>query len=355
MNQSTKMDRRKFIQTCGLTIASTYLFNQTTFASEFTRNPAIKPIVGSWFEFMHHNAVEGTYWNATLEKFTAEQWDTKIKEIADAGLRYLVLLDIAIYGKSFYPSAFLPQHQLGCDDPLETILSAADKYGIRFFISNGFFGDWTKAAFLIKDKEVHRLRVKAMNEVAEKYAHHKSFYGWYYPNETGITGHYDDFFINYVNASSAEVAKLTPNAKTLIAPYGTRNVKDDDKYVRQLEQLNVDFIAYQDEVGVQKTQVEESAVYFERLYKLHQKAAKARLWADVEVFRFEGKVYNSALLPAPPERVIRQLEAVSPYVDKILIYQYTGMINKPGSTVFAGHPDSAQLYEQLVNHNYLSH
>ena len=40
--------------------------------------------------------------------------------------------DIAIYDKSFYPSKLLPQHQLGCDDPLETILSAADKYGIRF-------------------------------------------------------------------------------------------------------------------------------------------------------------------------------------------------------------------------------
>jgi len=195
--------------------------------------------------------------------------------------------------------------------------------------------------------------MKAMNEVAEKYGHHRSFYGWYYPNETGINGHYDDVFINYVNTSSAEAYKLTPKAKTLIAPYGTRNVIADDKYVRQLEQLNVDFIAYQDEIGVQKTQVEESAGYFESLYKLHQKAAKAHLWADVEVFRFESKVYNSALLPASPERVIRQLEAVSPYVDKILIYQYTGMINKSQSTVFAGHPDSIRLYEQLAEHNYL--
>jgi hypothetical protein len=345
------MLRRYFLHTLGMAALTVAFQNQLLAAARENKN--IKPIEGSWFEFQHHSAVEGTPWNATLEKFTAKQWDTKIKEIAGAGMRYLVLLDIAIYGKSFYPSELMPQHQLGCDDPLETILSAADKYGIRFFISNGFFGDWTKAAFLIKDKEVHRLRVKAMNEVAEKYAHHKSFYGWYYPNETGITGHYDDFFINYVNASSAEAAKLTPNAKTLIAPYGTRNVKADDKYVRQLEQLNVDFIAYQDEVGVQKTQVEESAGYFERLQKLHQKAAKARLWADVEVFRFEGTVYKSALLPASPERVIRQLEAVSPFVDKILIYQYTGMINKPRTDVFVGHPDSIKLYKQLTTKRWL--
>lgn len=62
------------------------------------------------------------------------------------------------------------------------------------------------------------------------------------------------FFINYVNVSSQEAVKLIPHAKTLIAPYGTRNVTPDEKYVRQLEQLNVDYIAYQDEIGVEKKQ-----------------------------------------------------------------------------------------------------
>ncbi|MDP3441350.1 MAG: DUF4434 domain-containing protein, partial [Ignavibacteria bacterium] len=298
-------------------------------------------------------AVEGKYWNPTLEKFTAQQWEYKIKEVANAGLRYLVLLDIAIYDKSFYPSKLLPQHQLGCDDPLETILSAADKYGIRFFISNGFFGDWYDSVFIMQDKAVNVLRLKSMNEVAEKYSHHRSFYGWYYPNETGISGHYDDVFINYVNGSSVEARKLTPKAKILIAPYGTRNVKADDKYVRQLEQLDVDIIAYQDEIVVQKTKPEESAAIFERLYNAHKKVAKARLWADIEVFRFEDKVYKSALLPASSERVMQQLEAVSPYVEKILIYQYGGLINKPGSLVFAGPEESTQLYEGLVKHGYL--
>lgn len=346
------MQRRKFLYTAAMSAIAVSFQNQIMAAA--SKNKNIKPIVGSWFEFQHHSAVEGTPWNKTLEKFTAEQWDAKIKEIADAGLRYLSLLDIAIYDKSFYPSALLPQHQLGCDDPLEVVLSAADKYGIRFFISNGFFGDWYQSVALMQDKEVHKLRVKAMNEVAEKYGHHKSFYGWYYPNETGIDGCYSPIFIDYVNTCSAEAARLTPKAKTLIGPYGTRQIKADDKFVRQLEELDVDFIAYQDEIGVEKTKVEESAAFFDQLYNAHKKAAKAKLWADVEVFRFEGQVYKSALLPATPERVIKQLEAVSPYVEKILIYQYGGLINKPDSKVFAGHPDSVKLYEELVKHKYLS-
>ena len=333
------------------TLANPFLMELQASVSKRT---SIKPIEGSWFEFQHHSSIEGKYWNPVLEKFTAEQWDAKVKEIADAGLRYLVLLDVAIYGKSFYPTTLLPKYELGCNDPLETILNAADKYGISFFVSNGFYGDWRNPVLLMKDPDVNKLRMKAMNEIAEKYAHHKSFYGWYYPNETSIKGHYDDSFINYVNISSAEAAKLTPKAKTLIGPYGTRNVKADERYVRQIEQLDVDFIAYQDEIGVEKTKVEESAGFFERLYKLHKKAAKSSLWADVEIFRFEGEVYKSALLPAPAERVIQQLEAVSPFVEKILIYQYTGMMNKPGSQVFAGHPDSVELYKQLANHNFIT-
>ena len=344
------MNRRNFLLTSGvLALGSPFLMDIQAAA----RKKAIKPIEGSWFEFQHHSAAEGKYWNPALEKFTAQDWDAKVKEIADSGMRYLVLLNVAIYGKSFYPTKLLPQHKMGCDDPLEAVLTAADKYGMRFFISNGFFGEWTQPWNLMRDPEVGKLRLKAMNELAEKYGHHKSFYGWYYPNETGINGHYDDIFINYVNTSSAEAAKLMPKAKTLIAPYGTRKVSADEKYVRQLEQLDVDIIAYQDEVGVEKTEVEESAGYFEKLFNLHKKAAKSRLWADVEVFRFEGQVYRSALLPAPSERVIKQLEAVSPYVEKILIYQYIGMLNTPDSKAHAGHPDSTKLYQELQRNRIL--
>lgn len=343
--------RRTFIKT--ITASSVGLSVAPQLYSSIIQKKGVKAISGSWFEFQHHNIAEGKYWNPALAEFTALQWEYKIKEIAKTGMCYLVLLNTAIYGKSFYPSALLPQHSMGCDDPLEAVLTAADKYGLKFFISNGFYGEWEKPHFLMSDKAVEKLRLKAMNEIAEKYSHHKSFYGWYYPNETGIYGHYDDVFINYVNTSTAEALKLTPNAKTLIAPYGTRNVVNDDKFVQQLDKLDVDIIAYQDEVGVQKSTTDEIAEIYERLYKLHKKASSSSLWADVEVFKFEGEVYKSALLPAPWERVVEQLKAVTPYVEEILIYQYTGMINRPDSYSWAGHTDSVNLYNGLKKTGYL--
>jgi hypothetical protein len=42
------------------------------------------------------------------------------------------------------------------------------------------------------------------------------------------------------------------------------------------------------------------------------------------------------------------LEAVSPWVDTVLVYQYQGMMNKPGSAAFAGDPTSTELYSAYV-------
>ena len=49
--------------------------------------PKIKPISGSWFEFQHHATVEGVDWNPALANFTCDQWELKIKEIAETIIR----------------------------------------------------------------------------------------------------------------------------------------------------------------------------------------------------------------------------------------------------------------------------
>ncbi|MNP48008.1 hypothetical protein D3C76_1420980 [compost metagenome] len=55
-------------------------------------------------------------------------------------------------------------------------------------------------------------------------------------------------------------------------------------------------------------------------------------------------------MPADFDRVQRQIEVVSPLVDKVLCYQYLGMMNKENSPVFAGHETSAGLYREYMNY-----
>ncbi len=308
----------------------------------------IKPISGSWFEFQHHATVEGVDWNPACARFTPEQWDAKVKEAAEIGMDTLVLMATAVYYRAFFETPIFAKWQLACADPLEAVLAAADKYKVKFFIGVGFYGDW-QSNKTISDPVAMKKRLQAIEELTNRYAHHPSFYGWYWPDEAEIDHYYTQEFIDYVNLCSRVARQVTPNAPIMIAPYGTRTAVADDRYVRQLDAMDVDIFAYQDEVGVAKSKTTETSAFFEILRQAHDRAQKAKLWADMEIFEFQGDVYNSALMPAPFDRILHQMEALSPWVDRILAYQYQGMMNRPGSVAFAGCPASARLYSDYVS------
>lgn len=299
-------------------------------------------IEGTWLDFVHPNYREPDYWNPTTKRFTAEDWAHKVREMVELGMKSLVLLSVAQQGRSFYPSRVIPERwELDCPDPLEALLAAADRFGAQVFVGLGFFS--ANHGSVEADAFELRCRTEVPPELHERYGHHPSFFGWYLPVEEGIDGHFSDSYIQYANQLSDNCHALAPGKPVMIAPYGTRRVIPDDRYVEQLRQLRVDIIAYQDEVGVRKTQVEELPGIFSNLRRVHDLAGKP-LWADVEVFTFEGETYRSPLLPAPIERITAQLEAVAPYVEKLLCYQYLGMMNPPNSPAHAGHPSSVELY-----------
>jgi hypothetical protein len=228
---SSLMDRRKALYTLGL--GTTFYRNLCQEGLSAPAAPFAKPILGSWFEFQHHSPQEGVPWNPALADFTCEQWDAKIREISEIGMEYLVLLCTAVHFKAFFPTKILPKYELKCPDPLESVLTAADKYGIKFFIGGGFYGEWTDP-HIITDPVASKKRLLAIEELAKRYSHHRSFYGWYWPNEAEINPYYSEEFIGYVNTCSKLARSLTPKLKIMIAPYGTRVAKPDDKYVRQL-------------------------------------------------------------------------------------------------------------------------
>lgn len=155
--------------------------------------------------------------------------------------------------------------------------------------------------------------------------------------------------MKYVNLCSARCHEITPDKKTLIAPYGTNLTLTNSKYIDALASLDVDFIAYQDEIGV-KRRACGRAKNICAPEKAHDKAGRAALWADIELFDFEGMVYKSALLPADFERIERQIANVAPYADKIIGYQYIGLMNPEDSGSFAGHESSAELYRQYAEY-----
>ena len=325
-------------------------FAQAEVLKRANENPKIKPISGSWFEFQHPGGKEGVYWDGDLRKFTAAQWREKIGAISETGMEYLVLMNVPAHGKAFYDTELAPKFIMGCDDPLEVVLSAADEFGVKFFVSNDFWGSDLDAVKTMTDKALAKIRNKSMEEIYDKYGHHKSFYGWYFPNESWLDPYFGDFVIPYVNECAQVAKSLNANCVNLIAPYNIRKEKCDDTFVKQLEQLNVEIVAYQDGVGVGVTRIEDSARYYEHLAQAHQKAGRSRIWADMELFYFEQTTHGSLISADFDTRIIHQMEAISPFVDKILVYQYLGIMNKPHSLAPAGMRDeSVRLYNQYMS------
>jgi hypothetical protein len=322
--------------------------SKTRYTYELKEKMMSKPIQGSWFEFQHPNEPEAKYYNTTLARFTAEDWDLKVKEAAELGMEYLVHMCIAMYFKAFYRTDLLPLFEIGCDDPMEAILSAGDKYGVKFFLTNDYFDDSGNHGRNIHDTETWRKRFQCMDDMVERYGHHTSFYGWYWPIEAYLKDGFNPAYHEYVNICSKRGRALRPEAKILIAPYGTGVVVPDDHYVKALDTLDVDIVAYQDEIGCLRHTIDDLPGIWAGLRAAHDRIQRISLWADIEIFEFEGAVGTSALLPAPFSRVIKQLNAAAEFVDTILIYQFQGMMNKPGSPVFAGHPDSARLYTEYT-------
>ena len=308
-----------------------------------------KPIEGSWISILWDDR-RHFYWNDACAKFTAEQWNFAVKEMTDIGIRYLVLLAIAKGGQAFYETPLLPKaKELVCPDPIEALLSAADQHGAKFFLSCDWYGPWHSAETLNQPEAV-RPRLQMMQEISQRYGHHKSFYGWYWANEAYLTPYFVPAFVEYINTCSHEARQLMPLAKTLTAPYSTHKAVHDDRFVKQLDGLDVDIIAYQDEVGCLRMTPDQSTRAFATLRAAHDRVPQRALWADVETFSWEGEPnrIESPLIPAPFARIEQQLQAVGPYVDKVLIYQYQGLMNKPGSAAAAGHPDATRLYSEYV-------
>lgn len=290
----------------------------------------MKPkIDGTWFEFFHHSKVEGQYWNPQCRSFTEAQWRQMLGRIATSGMEYIVLMCSSLcysdYAESYFPGGPYPfPEDMVCKNPMEVLMDETSRLGLKVFMSCGFYGDWTKARDNMRDADVRHRAFAAMERLNRLYGDYPSFYGWYLPDEIGIDGHFPQFFIDYVNDYRAYIRSLTPDKPLLIAPYGVAKIKFDEAFVEQLKSIDCEFIAYQDGVGIANGSVEIAEEAFRNLRVAHDAAGRSELWADMEVFRFEGAPYRSALLPADARRIRAQLAAISPYAKKILVYQYQG-------------------------------
>jgi hypothetical protein len=151
-NTSSPITRRGFLQTIGAGALGVSLSGCAT--STVRTTARVKPITGSWISIWWDDR-RHVYWNDACLNYSARQWELAVKEVADIGMEYLVLLAVAKGGQAFYDTPLLPKLKMACDDPIEALLSAADKYGVKFFMSSDWYGPWDRKVMLDPER-VHK-------------------------------------------------------------------------------------------------------------------------------------------------------------------------------------------------------
>ncbi|MDD2512374.1 MAG: DUF4434 domain-containing protein [Proteiniphilum sp.] len=312
----------------------------------------VKPISGTWINLPYKD-VRNKYTNPkNFEHTDPALWEAKVREWAEMGMEYLVFMEVANEGKSYYPSQIMPwMYDKKRKSPVDAILDEAAKYEMKVFMSTGWAKDQDDN---LLDPAIKKRQLQIVEELASLYGNHKAFYGWYLPVEDCLCPILSDHAVQSVNSLVGKARSLTPGKKTLISPYGI-GLSDFDhpEYEKQLAKLKVDIIAYQDEVGCVRDPftIPRLKKNWARLRTIHNHLG-IEMWANCETFTWEKQSNDreSALIPAAYSRLLSQQVAASDAgVDCIISFMFQGIVEDPKSPYQLGQPVwSNRLYNDYM-------
>lgn len=174
----------------------------------------------------------------------------------------------------------------GRRSPVEAILDTCDSLDMHVFLSTGWANNQLDN---VGDSSVVARQCQIMDELAAMYVGRPSFYGWYLPIEDCLIPFLPDRSVSGINRLTARARRLTPGKRTMIAPYGIFGAQlDNPQFGAQLSKIDVDIIAYQDEVGCvrERFPMRRMKENFKRLGQIH-KDLGIEFWIDLETFTWD--------------------------------------------------------------------
>ena len=313
-----------------------------------------KKVDGAWINFYHWSDEEGRHWNPDIKKMTDDQWRELIDAQHELEMNVIVMQELfrnqeyvdsqkieqnGYKGRAFYPSKLFPERMpIAANDPVEAVLSQADKNGMNVFVAVGLYAwfDFTKGSL-----DWHK---KVASELWEKYGHHPSFYGWYVSEEMdgglGDEKHREQI-VYFFKEFSKYVKKLAPEKPVMLATNSHSVRSAQTTYAKLLPYLDIlcpfgfHRMPKNDYTG------EEVAAVLQKLCD----DASSHLWMDMEVFEFEKGTPGTldALVPRPIKGLLSDLHRF-PNFEKILCYQYPGLMNSPGMSIKPGGENTVKLF-----------
>lgn len=318
-----------------------------------------KKIGGAWISFYHWSEEEGKHWNPAIKNMTDDQWKEMIRSMHELDMDIVVIqesfrnqeyvgkhnMDLEGYkGKAFYPSKLYPSRMpVKAKDPIEAVLSEADKLGMHVFMGVGMYAwfDYTPGSL-----EWHK---KVAKELYEMYGHHPSFYG-FYVSEEGM-GSLDCFetepakqvarrkeVLDFFKAFRPFVKQLAPDKPVMFAPNGWGVARAGNAYYDLLK--NVDMIS-----PFAFNRMPEGDLTGKQAIDLLQKycdETQTHLWLDLEAFLFNEK--EGYLYPRPMSEIKYELDLYNNF-ERVICYQYPGVFSNPKASIQVGEASTVKLFQ----------
>lgn len=316
-------------------------------------------IDGTWASLYIYSETEGKYWNPDLIKMTDDNWRELVRSMHKLNMDVIVIQEsirnqqyvgqhnetVKTYGgKAFYDSDLYPaRFPLTAKDPIETILSEADKLGMHVFMGVGMFA-WFD--FTTESLEWHKLIAE---ELWKKFGHHPSFYGFYVSEENNGGLDYlektpemkkvrREEMVRFFDGFKKHCARFAPDKPIMLATNSSEVPHAADAYPRLLRNLDIlcpfGFARLNNQPG--ELSGKETADLLQRWCD----EAGSHLWLDLEVFNFDE---NYSLYAKSIEDIKKDLLAYSNF-EKILCYQLPGVFNDPSMSFRIGQKSTLERF-----------
>jgi hypothetical protein len=314
-------------------------------------------ITGSFFDLIHVNSWDATYWTDTCRYWREENWRALIGDMHSIGMDTAILQSAAFWGRPLFPgyekTVGIPI-RMGCADPLGACVAEANRLGMKVFFGAGLRGrvsevrdysdmrpPWPEVWF--------RWNTALAEALVDRYGKMPCFAGLYIPYEIDFAEYqvelYEKLIRKYLRPAVGQV-------KLLASPGSLGRHPNIEKLPADVVRMGIDILAPQDYGGRSTDSaralelVKASALGLERLRRPLRDAGVA-LWANCEVFVFERTPSGRYLtLPGPVDRLIEQIRLQAPFVDKLICYQYQGLMNRRTKLVNIGHASVDSFFRE---------
>ncbi|MHA1872189.1 MAG: DUF4434 domain-containing protein [Promethearchaeota archaeon] len=329
---------------------------------EYDNLPVIN---GTWVAFDHYNKRESKLWRKDLRKFEDDDWKKIVCDMASIGIEYIIIQESFVSsahyqrhnmhkkgykGRAFYPSKIYPKRaKIRAIDPINAILTEADNLNLKVFLGAGNYAwfDYTEYA-LDWVKNITK-------ELWDRYKNHKSIYGWYVSSEIHgnmapqfirrikddaqkkkIIDNYRSEVLFYFREFRKHIDQLSPDKKILLASNCHYVPQAIDFYPKLMK--NIDILSPFGFNRMPKDDLSRDEV----IHLLHELCDPyGKLWCDYELFLIN---YRGNLVPKPIDLVIEELKYLSKKFEKIMSYQFPGLLNAPDSRIKPGGKATVELF-----------